>query len=297
MVTLYKKIIFKSYVIFLMGFTVWYGYFMYPLIFGFQGKQEAEISLKKLGGAGTEEEQLFINLIASQTQSDTTDLGYKRIDQPYIEGRFHHIGFEIEQDKFNICVRCHGNTPHSKAKDVRSFLNMHAFYTACETCHIRPGKDTNNLAFRWYEKQSGDITGNPLTLINIEKSYTQDDSRHFYPTYGDYGAKIAPGTMNGNQFEFLRTEKDRNFVELYLNQEKTLSSQQKSQMKRVIHKDIKEKPVECNFCHQPNNPYLPFAELGYPPRRIDELVNTSVVGMIDKYKQFYIPDFLTPAGE
>ena len=178
MVSLLKKIIFKLYVIFLMGFTVWYGHFMYPLVFGFEGKEEAESSLKIMGGAGTEEEQLFINLIASQSKSDQTDLGYKVIDQPYIEGRFHHIGFEVEHDKVNICVRCHGNTPHSKAKDVRSFLNMHAFYTACETCHIRPDKKTDNLVFRWYNKQTGKISSNPLALVEIEKAYSQD-SRNF----------------------------------------------------------------------------------------------------------------------
>ena len=41
MVKLLKKLVFKAYVIGLMVFTIWYGYFMYPLIFGFEGKEEA----------------------------------------------------------------------------------------------------------------------------------------------------------------------------------------------------------------------------------------------------------------
>jgi len=83
-------------------------------------------------------------------------------------------------------------------------------------------------------------------------------------------------------------------VERYIAEQDRLSEQQRSQMKKLVHKDMNKKPIECNQCHQEESPYLPFAELGYPPRRVDELTNTSVVGMIDKYKEFYIPNFLTP---
>lgn len=279
-----------------MAFTVWYGYFMYPLIFGFEGKEEAEISLKELGHEATEEDLLLERLISSKGETQITDLGYRVIDQPYIEGRFHHIGFEIQQDKASICVHCHGNIPHNKSKEVRSFLNMHAFYTACETCHIRPEQNDPEWAFRWYDKDTGKITANPPVLVEIEKMYT-GDSKSKYPTYGDYGAKIAPGVIEGESFSFLKSAKDKKLVERYLAEEAKLSPQQKSQMKRVIHKRINKKPMECNNCHQQKKPYIPFAELGYPPRRVEELTNTSVVGMIDKYKKFYIPNFLTPDGE
>ena len=114
MVKQIKKIIFKVYVISLMVFTVWYGYFMYPLIFGFEGKEEAAASLKEIGSAGTKEEEVFVRLITEQTQHKETDLGYRVIDQPYIEGRFHHIGFNIQKDNASICVHCHGNVPHDK---------------------------------------------------------------------------------------------------------------------------------------------------------------------------------------
>ena len=43
-----------------------------------------------------------------------------------------------------------------------------------------------------------------------------------------------------------------------------------------------------------DNPYLPYAQLGFPPRRVEELTSTAVVGMITKYKKFWIPSFLKP---
>ena len=297
MVKFFKALIFKGYVIFLMIFTVWYGTFMYPLVFGFEGKEQAEVSLKEIGKAGTDEERMFVSLISDQGKKSKIDLGYRVIEQPYIEGRFHHIGFEQQQDNASNCVLCHGNVPHDKSKEVRSFLNMHAFYTACETCHIRPEGDQQPFVYRWYDKDTGDLTVNPEALVTIEKSYTGADTA-FYPTYGNYGAKIAPGIIDeeGN-FRFLHNDKDKSFVMRYLEDEKLLTQKQKSQMKKLIHKDINKKPIECNQCHQEESPYIPFSKLGYPPRRVGELTNTSVVGMIDKYKEFYIPNFLTPGND
>ena len=295
MVNLLKKLIFKAYVIFLMMFTIWYGYFMAPLVFGFEGKEKAEESLRDIKHTGTDEERMLADMITSGVETRKTDLGYRLIDQPYIEGRFHHIGFEIQPDNASMCVRCHGNIPHDKSKEVRSFLNMHAFYTACETCHIRPG-NRDQWTFRWFDKENGELAANPTALVEIEKMYDHPDSP-FYPTYGNYGVKIAPGVIKNDTFKFIKTEKDKEFVERYLAEQDNLSQQQKSQIKKLVHKGINKKPIECNQCHQETNPYLPFAKLGYPPRRVEELTNTSVVGMIDKYKEFYIPNFLTPSGD
>lgn len=293
MVKFFNAIIFKGYVVLLMIFTVWYGYFMFPLVFGFEGKEQAAISLEGAGETLSEKERMFANMMEEKGKTSRINLDYRVIDQPYIEGRFHHIGFEMEQDYASNCVLCHGNVPHDKSKEVRSFLNMHAFYVACESCHIRPEDSNKKIAFRWYDKKTGKITSNPLALIEIEEAYARNDGAS-YPTYGNYGAKIAPGTIEAGQFKLIHTEEDKNFVERYLNEEKGLSQKQKSQMKKIIHSGINKKPIECNQCHRENDSYIPFAGLGYPPRRVDELTNTSVVGMIDKYKEFYIPNFLTP---
>lgn len=294
MVKLFKKVVFKGYVIFLMAFTVWYGYFMYPLIFGFEGKEKAAESLKEMGDAGTEHEKMFVKLIAEQTQTSVTDLGYRVIDQPYIEGRFHNIGFPIQQDKASMCVHCHGNVPHDSSKEVRSFLNMHAFYLACETCHIQPKEANKSWSFRWYDKDDGLIVSNPQALIEIEDSFKAADSSRNYPTYGNYGAKIVPGIMDTDTFKLLYSSKERSFAERYILEQDNLKPEQKSQMKRVIHKKVNKTPLQCDGCHQSKEPYIPFAELGYPPRRVNELTNTAVVGMIKKYKEFYIPSFLSP---
>ena len=84
------------------------------------------------------------------------------------------------------------------------------------------------------------------------------------------------------------------YVLEYLEQQLLLSESQQSQVKSVIHRDINEEPIDCESCHNTTQDYIPFAKLGYPPRRVEELTNTAVVGMIEKYEEFWIPDLLSP---
>lgn len=299
---LLQQIIYKGYVIGLMIFTVWYGTFMYSLIFGFEGKEEAAESFKELTGTEeadtrTEEEKMFARLLSEQEARSKTNLGFKVIDQPYIEGRFHHVGFAMQRDEASICVRCHGNVPHNKSKELRSFLNMHAFYLACETCHASRPADGQKYEFRWYSKSTGDIVPNPLALKDIEDAYTnQQSAMHVYPTYGNYGAKIAPGTIVNGKFKLLHDAKDLAFVTKYIQEREKLLPEKKSQMEQKIHEEVAEKPIECVRCHSERDQYFSFSQLGYPPTRERELTNTAVVGMIRKYKEFYIPSFLHPGG-
>lgn len=292
----FKNLVFKVYVTLLMAFTVWYGYFMYPLIFGFAEKAGgAEASLKELGAAGTEDEKLFLKLLVTKEETSTIDLGYKVIEQPYIKGRFHHIGFHIETDNHSICIRCHGSVPHDQSKEIRSFLNMHAFYIACETCHIRTEENEAHWVFSWVDKETGLPVPNPPTLVEIEDSYLQErDYEKKYLTYGNYGTKITPGKMVNGKIEFLKRGKMMTFVEDFLEKQQVLGPAQKSQVKNVIHKGTNKKPIDCDQCHNDKDQYIPFGELGYPPRRTDELTNTAVVGMISKYSEFWIPSLLSP---
>lgn len=290
MVSFLKKLIFKLYVLLLMAFTLWYGHFMYPLIFGFEGKEGAEISLQAIGRAGTEEEKIFLRLIAEQTQFSQTNLGYKVIEQPYIKGRFHHIGFSIQKDNASTCIHCHGNVPHNESKAVRSFLNMHAFYLACETCHAIAEKEKAPWKFRWYNKTTGELTDNPTAMTEIEAVYRRKRDRKQYPVYGDYGAKIAPVKQQNNEDKLLHGEKEMVFVERYISEQDRLKPEQKSQMKGVIHRQVNQDPAQCDSCHRQNKPYLDFAALGYPETRARELTNLAVIGLLNKYEQFYIPD-------
>lgn len=296
MLHLIKTIINKVYIIFLMCFTVWYGFFLYPIIYGHGGADHdvdmvasteeatAESELTAMINEADMQEKQFESALQEQRSTATTNLGYMVVEEEYVQGHFHHVGMTVESDDTSLCIRCHGAIPHDKAKAIRAFLNMHAFYVACETCHIQPKSEDQSWAFRWYDKKSGNPISNPPGLTSLDKSM-----------YGNYGAKIAPGRISSSgQFMFLNDEKERAFVEKYLQEKDRLGSTQQSKMKKVIHRRIDEKPLMCDGCHNEDKPYLPFDSLGYPQRRKQDLVGTEVAGMVAKYQEFYMPKFLLP---
>ncbi|MCF6282174.1 MAG: hypothetical protein L3J28_08170 [Candidatus Polarisedimenticolaceae bacterium] len=294
MLNLIKTVIHKLYILVLMAFTVWYGFFLYPVIFGHSADHSVEAlvveSTERAGSfldeAHLAEESMFDAALKEQGSTATTDLGYMVIEEQYVQGHFHHVGMKVESDDSNLCLRCHGAVPHDKAKSIRAFLNMHAFYVACETCHIQPKEDAEAWAFRWYDKAEGNIISNPPGLTSLDKSM-----------YGNYGAKIAPGFLKSDgNFRFLNGAKERAFVAKYLKEKDVLSSTQQSKMKKIIHRNINDKPLLCDGCHTADKEkaYLPFVQLGYPNRRMHDLTSTEVVGMIEKYQEFYMPKFLLP---
>jgi hypothetical protein len=292
MINTLKSIIRVAYIIALMGFTIWYGFFLYPIIFGHgdavKTSEVEESEVDAFFGAGTtEEEKEFLKSLKQQQSVETTDLGYMVIEEQYVKGHFHHVGMKVETDNYSVCIRCHGAVPHDRAKTIRAFLNMHAFYLACETCHVRPAVTEPAWEFRWYDKSSGQVIANPAGLNTIDEAM-----------YGNYTAKVAPGQIDATGvFKFLNGPNELAFVEKYQSEEKRLNDTQKSKMKKIIHRKVNEDPLLCDGCHTADNPpYLPFADLGYPNRRMYELTSTEVVGMIKKYQKFYIPNILHGGG-
>lgn len=288
----FKKLLGKIYAIALIVFAVWYGNFIYPIIFSHADHDKAPATEQKVFGAtvkksetATFEETALQKIMTEQMATATTDLGYTVVKEQYVKGHFHHIGMTVESDESNVCVRCHGAVPHDKSKTIRAFLNMHAFFIACETCHIKQKPDQGPWAFRWYDKVHGKVVANPPGLVTTE-----------IEKYGNYGTKIAPGMLaSDGSFRFLNDDGERSFVNEYLKNKEGLSSTAQSKMKKVIHRMVDEKPLLCEGCHTASQAtYIPFAELGYPPRRIQQLTNTEVVGMVQKYREFYIPKFLLP---
>ncbi len=206
-------------------------------------------------------------------------LGYRVLEQQYIEGHFHHIGFDVGPDKYSYCSSCHGDMPHdSVTKDLRAFLNMHAFFIGCQTCHSRPEGNMATGVYQWYDRENGEIIPSPVTDAPP----------------GTYKAKIIPFVMENGSMARIDSPAKMKFVEQFRLNEKNLTEGQRSKAKNVIHSVISKSPVMCEECHSKENPLLPLENLGYPKRRVDSITSTEVVGMIKNYTKFYMPKMLNP---
>lgn len=89
---------------------------------------------------------------------------------------FHRFDTWIEPDRFNDCTRsgCHAPLPHSKSKELRAFLNMHATSLHCGVCHFK--SESQPLPLAWYDLNNGKPGTTPAAL----RAYAQlEDEPNF----------------------------------------------------------------------------------------------------------------------
>ncbi len=280
-----KKIFTNLYIIIFMGvvgvFTVLIWNLTFAHIFEERHHRKEVEEMKKHAATNEPEaevSQTFEQVILESEKRVKHYLGYRVLEEQHIEGHFHHIGFDIGPDKRSYCGSCHGDMPHNSVKDIRAFLNMHAFFISCQTCHVRFEEEEKTNVFKWYDRKSGDIVDSPVNDASP----------------GTYQAKIIPFVMENGELARIDSQEKIDFATDYRKMEKQLTEGQKSRTKKMIHKIISRKPINCEECHQKENPLLPFAELGYPKERIDSITGTEVVGMIKNYTQFHMPKMLHP---
>lgn len=232
----------------------------------------------------TKEDKLFQEMIASAGADGGHGVAYKDINDIHKLYEFHPSERTAVLDTQNLCVSCHGDIPHDKKKEIRAFLNMHAFFMGCETCHIRTDEGMNTK-FVWYNKTTGE----------------QQDQIELDVYLGDTPYKLLPIADQESDNRLYDTDQMKKYVDEFRANVGNMLPSAKSAALKVLHRPMTEleKTVKCENCHTQDraSAYLPFGEIGYPERRINHLLGHEVVGMIDKYKKFYLPGFLIPKGD
>lgn len=182
-------------------------------------------------------------------------------------------------------MACHGSYPHSKGKKVRALLNLHTGFIACSVCHARQDLGDENLTpknqkvkFLWVNRQTGEMT------------------KKVEGEYGKYPSEIFPIRFTEDRQEKIFRPVNAKAAKQFLKLKDKFTPDQTSQAKIKLHERISEKPVFCSGCHKKDG-YLDFSALGFTKRRVDHLVSTEVVGMIDKYKTFYLPSAIDFGNE
>jgi hypothetical protein len=156
---------------------------------------------------------------------------------------------------------------------------MHAFFMACETCHIRPEKDA---AFRlvWYDKTSGKY----ISKIDLSR-FLANTLYKLIPLNLDGTRVYDSDPMKKNVTDFKSTVWQ-------------MAPAEKRAALDMVHRPMTEikATVRCEECHTSdrNRAYLPFQQIGFSQRRANQLAENEVVGMLNKYQMFYIPDLLKP---
>ena len=202
----------------------------------------------------------------------------KTISKTVGAGHFHILDETVYTDIENapICLQCHGNFCHVKSEKLRSFYNMHTFFLACETCHIRK-KEGEDITFKWFDDKTGDIV------------------KELKGENGNFGAKLVP-VKDGEGEELKRLDEfpeDEKAIDFIKNKDTYTAAEKKNFIEVCMKEHISEKAIECEECHQKNG-YFDYKALGYDPVRSAELSRIEIVQMSKDYDEFYLPTMFDP---
>ncbi|OHB75528.1 MAG: hypothetical protein A2Z25_07450 [Planctomycetes bacterium RBG_16_55_9] len=228
------------------------------------------------------EMEVFDSVLALTDKKVVRYLGEWEFLEPKLPGHFHHIGRWYQSDKWNFCVKCHGQTPHSRTPQLRAFLNMHNLFISCQVCHVREQADVELTRFGWADMTYGKVCSSPEMADH---------------PWGEYDAKIVPLNGPEDQPRPITLDDEEVFAEEFLKRRDTLGDQQKVIANKFIHRRCVETPVRCTDCHNSEDTFLPYTALGYSSERADFLVSAEVVDLIRRYETFHIPNLLRPQGQ
>lgn len=204
-------------------------------------------------------------------------------------GHFHMVDQYVDTRGQHqpVCVVCHGSYAHGKDKKLRAMLNMHDGYIACAVCHVRqddgqaggqPDRAGKRLDYLWVDQQSGEF------------------KRAVEGEYGKYPAMIFPVVDSGQGTANIYTPIMAEAAQVFLQRLPELTKDEAAKAREKLHEALSKKPVSCRDCHKTDG-YLDFHALGFPQSRIDHLISTEFVGMIDKYETFHLPSVIDFGGQ
>jgi len=203
---------------------------------------------------------------------------------------FHHFSHypKISEELQPVCFICHSELPHSKIKKIRAMLNMHTNYFACETCHLEINEG-ETVVYQWYSPVEKDPKG-PF----FGTAYDPETGE--LKMVDDYFSKIAPFYKKNGMLTPTIHMQQSAMARDYVRVRDQLTPEQREGITKKFHLDIRPKGSECQTCHASNG-ILDFKALGFSEKRIDDLVNLSIKGLITKYDEFYLPDLFKPSNE
>ena len=184
-----------------------------------------------------------------------------------------------------VCYFCHGEFPHAKKPMVRTLLNMHTQFIGCMTCHTDSKKvPEEQIVLKWLNYSGIPTKGKPFGTD------TDPDTGGLIRT-DDYFSKIVPYRRGPDGKEkLLEITENSDEAREFITVRGDLTTQQQGAIKRMFHTMVNPVGRFCTRCHaEEDKSYIPFRDLGFSDNRITALTNLNIVGIVQKYKKFYIP--------
>lgn len=189
--------------------------------------------------------------------------------------------------KKNVCFLCHGDYPHSKEPMIRTLLNMHTQFIGCVTCHADSRKiPEKSITLKWLNYSGIETTGKKFGT-------DVDPKTGLLIATDDYYSKIVAYSDYQGEEKLLEITADSSDAREFAALKGKLSDQDRDAVKKRFHRNISPKGRFCSRCHtDERRSYIPFRKLGFSTQRMRDLTNLNIIGLVEKYREFYLPSLL-----
>ncbi|MCU7924684.1 MAG: hypothetical protein KZQ88_18500 [Candidatus Thiodiazotropha sp. (ex Dulcina madagascariensis)] len=191
------------------------------------------------------------------------------------------------EGKKSVCYYCHGDFPHFQERMIRTLLNMHTQFLGCMTCHADPEKiEENAITLKWLNFSGMEVNG-PLFGTDY------DPETGFLIRTDDFYSKIVPYLNDDGAQRLLEITEDDPMAIDFVQVQEQLKGRDRATVKKSLHELVAPIGRFCTKCHtQEEESFIPFDKLGFSRERIYDLTNLNIIGLVQKYKQFYMPDIM-----
>ena len=125
-----------------------------------------------------------------------------------------------------------------------------------------------------------------------------DGDTGFLESTDDLYSKIVPYLQEAGGEKLLEIRESDPVAVDFVQVQKQLHGQDRDLVKKSFHRNVSVKGRFCTKCHtEENQSYMPFRELGFSDRRVKELTSLNIIGLVQKYKKFYMPELLSTGEE
>lgn len=139
----------------------------------------------------------------------------------------------------------------------------------------------------WIDLRTAKKTNPPQGVTSIIK---QEQSEKLLKSKGNYGARISLWLKRGDDLESVLPRSSLEEARWLLNNLENISKKQIKKTIKSMHKDLTEKPLECNACHTQKGSVINYIGLGYQEKHAEKLRDSQAASVIKKYDKFHFPN-------
>jgi len=230
---------------------------------------------RRLAPAEAAADSLFVDFI-ERTESYYADF---RNQETHFHGvQRHHL---LPLERQSSCLTCHDLYPHMRDPKRRAFNNQHGHFMTCLACHLDPAL-RSATSFMW----SDFGVRSAVTEAGAYGLGRDGDGQLTNPS--NLITRIVPVLQRGGDRTAVFTPYDDARHAAYRAELAGGGSPDREAFRRAAEEKVGGPALGCRDCHAQASAF-PWSELGFSPRRVDELVQSSVVGMIEDYDSFQFP--------